>query len=147
MVYILAASANDHATSRRRAPLRCRIGACSCVRPGRHPDASRRTHVARERTLLAWWRTRVAVGAAALAIGGLVPKVSHAPNKRFIAQGIGYGLRALIFVIGGSVRDRAVQRAIAASCRAVVTAITVSLTGAHRAVGRCAALARGRAPP
>jgi len=28
---------------------------------GEYPDASRRTHFARERTLLAWWRTGIAV--------------------------------------------------------------------------------------
>jgi uncharacterized membrane protein YidH (DUF202 family) len=85
--------------------------------PERYPGASRRTRVARERTLLAGWRTDVALGAVALAIGGLVPKVSHAPDERFIAFRIGCGLLALIFAIGGSVRDRG-----------VVTAITVNLT-------------------
>jgi len=83
-----------------------------------YPDASRRTHFARERTLLAWWRTGVAVGAVALAIGGLLPKLSHVPRERFEALGVGYGVLALIFVIGGSVRDRASQRAIAANSHA-----------------------------
>lgn len=80
--------------------------------PRRYPEASRRTHFARERTLLAWWRTGIAVGAVALAVGELLPKLSHAPRERFMALGIGYGILALIFVIGGSVRDRAARRAI-----------------------------------
>src|SRR5208283_1380497 len=79
----------------------------------RYPEASRRTHFARERTLLAWWRTGIGVGAVALAIGGLLPKLSHVPRERFEALGVGYGLLALIFVVGGSLRDRAAQKAIA----------------------------------
>jgi len=99
----------------------------------RYPEASRRTHFARERTLLAWWRTGVAVGAVALAIGGLLPKVSNVPRVRFEALGIGYGVLALVFVIGGSVRDRASQRAIAANSFAelpvwVVAGLTVYLS-------------------
>lgn len=102
-------------------------------RPAAYPEASRRTHFARERTLLAWWRTGVAVAAVALAIGGFLPKVSHVPRERFEALGIGYGVLALIFVIGGSVRDRASQRALAANSFAelpvwVIAALTVYLS-------------------
>jgi putative membrane protein len=89
-------------------------------RQGRYPEASRRTHFARERTLLAWWRTGVAVGAVALAIGGLLPRLGHVPRERFEALGVGYGVLALIFVVGGSLRDRAAQRAIAANSFAEV---------------------------
>jgi uncharacterized membrane protein YidH (DUF202 family) len=101
--------------------------------PKRYPEASRRTHFARERTLLAWWRTGVAVGAVALAVGSLVPRVSGIPKDRFIALGVGYGILALIFVVGGSIRDRIVQKAVAAGSFAelptwVVTALTVYIS-------------------
>jgi uncharacterized membrane protein YidH (DUF202 family) len=101
--------------------------------PKRYPEASRRTHFARERTLLEWWRTGVAVGAVALAVGSLVPRVTNIPKDRFIALGVGYGVLALIFVIGGSVRDRIVQKAVAAGSFAelptwVVTALTVYIS-------------------
>jgi uncharacterized membrane protein YidH (DUF202 family) len=101
--------------------------------PKRYPEASRRTHFARERTLLAWWRTGVAVGAVALAVGSLIPRVTNIPKDRFLALGIGYGILALVFVIGGTVRDRIVQKAVAAGSFAelptwVVTALTVYIS-------------------
>ena len=101
---------------------------------GDYPDASRRTHFARERTLLAWWRTGIAVGAVAFAIGGLLPKVSHGPRVRFEALGVGYGILALIFVIGGTLRDRASRKAIAVNDHAdvptwAVVAISAYLVG------------------
>jgi membrane associated rhomboid family serine protease len=72
------------------------------------------------------------VGAVALAIGGLLPKVSHVPRERFVALGVAYGLLALVFVIGGSLRDRAARRAIAVNSFAelppwAVTALTTYL--------------------
>ena len=79
---------------------------------GRWPEASRRTHFAQERTLLAWWRTRIGVSAVALGIGGLVPKLSGLPKERFILLGVGYGVLAIIFVVGGSLRDRTSREAI-----------------------------------
>jgi len=62
--------------------------------------------------LLAWWRTGIGVAAVALAIGGLLPKLSHVPRERFEALGVGYALLAVAFVVGGTIRDRAAQKAI-----------------------------------
>jgi uncharacterized membrane protein YidH (DUF202 family) len=98
---------------------------------GDYPDASRRTHFARERTLLAWWRTGIAVGAVAFAIGGLLPKVGHVPRIRFEALGIGYGVLALIFVIGGTLRDRASRKAIAVNAHADVPTWAVAAITAY----------------
>ena len=78
----------------------------------RYPEASRRTYFAQERTLLAWWRTGIAIAAVALAIGGLLPRLSHTPRVRFIALGIGYGVLAPVFVIEGSLRDRVSRQAL-----------------------------------
>ena len=99
----------------------------------RYPEASRRTHLAQERTLLAWWRTGVAIAAVALAIGGLLPRLSHVPRGRFIALGVGYGVLAVVFVVGGSIRDRASRKAFAANSFAelptwMVATLTIYMT-------------------
>ena len=84
-----------------------------------HPDSgdgfaapSRRTYFAEERTLLAWWRTGLGAAAVAVAIGGLLPKLGHLPRARCVALGVGYGLLALAFVIGGTVRNQRSRAAI-----------------------------------
>jgi uncharacterized membrane protein YidH (DUF202 family) len=73
---------------------------------------SRRTYFAEERTLLAWWRTGIGAAAVAVAIGGLLPKLGDLPRGRCIALGVGYGLLALAFVIGGTVRDHVSREAM-----------------------------------
>jgi uncharacterized membrane protein YidH (DUF202 family) len=70
------------------------------------PEASRRTRFAEERTLLAWWRTGIAAAAVALAVGGIVPKLSGLPKGRFVALGVGYGVLAIAFFVGGAIRAR-----------------------------------------
>jgi putative membrane protein len=79
----------------------------------RFPDASRRTYFAEERTLLAWWRSGIASAAVALGVGAILPKLGDEPRARFIALGIGYGVLAVLFVVGGSLRDRQSRRALA----------------------------------
>jgi uncharacterized membrane protein YidH (DUF202 family) len=99
----------------------------------RFPDASRRTYFAEERTLLAWWRCGIAAAAVALGVGAVLPKLGDEPRARFIALGIGYGVLAAIFVIGGSARERQSRRALADNKFAevpgwVIAAITVYIT-------------------
>jgi uncharacterized membrane protein YidH (DUF202 family) len=99
----------------------------------RFPDASRRTYFAEERTLLAWWRSGMAAAAVALGVGAVLPKLGDVPKARFVALGAGYGLLALIFVIGGSLRERQSRRALADHRFApvpswVITTITVYIT-------------------
>jgi putative membrane protein len=79
----------------------------------RFPDASRRTYFAEERTLLAWWRSGIAASAVALGVGAVLPKLGDEPRATFIALGIGYGVLAVLFVIGGSLRERQSRRALA----------------------------------
>jgi len=86
--------------------------ASSDDREGRYGPASRRTYFAEERTFLAWWRTGIATAAVALGVAGLVPKLADLPRARFLALGAAYGVLALFFVIGGTVRARQSRRAI-----------------------------------
>jgi uncharacterized membrane protein YidH (DUF202 family) len=79
----------------------------------RFPDPSRRTYFAEEPTLLAWWRSGMVAAVAALGVGAILPKLGDVPRARFEALGVGYGVLALIFVIGGWVREGQSRRALA----------------------------------
>jgi uncharacterized membrane protein YidH (DUF202 family) len=97
--------------------------------PPASDDPSRRTQFAEERTLLAWWRTGIAA-AVALAVGGILPKLSQVPRERALALGAGYGILALAFVIGGSLRDEASHKDLEAGSfvrvsSRIVLAITI----------------------
>jgi uncharacterized membrane protein YidH (DUF202 family) len=72
----------------------------------------RRTQFAEERTLLAWWRTGIATAGVALAVGGILPKLSDVARDKAIALGVGYGLLALCFIVGGSLRDSLCRKAL-----------------------------------
>jgi uncharacterized membrane protein YidH (DUF202 family) len=100
----------------------------------RFPDASRRTYFAEERTLLAWWRSGIAAAAVALGVGAILPKLGDQPRARFVALGIGYGILAVIFVVGGSLRDRQSRRALAANGFAEVPGWVVSVVTAYLTV-------------
>jgi uncharacterized membrane protein YidH (DUF202 family) len=43
-------------------------------------DPTRRTYLAQERTLLAWWRTALGTVGLAIAIGSILPKLTHHPK-------------------------------------------------------------------
>ncbi len=77
-------------------------------------DPTRRTFLAQERTLLAWWRTAFAAIGVALAVGRLLPEIAHLPKEPFLALGTGWGVLALGLVAFGLVRHRAGERALRA---------------------------------
>jgi putative membrane protein len=77
-------------------------------------DPTRRTFLAQERTLLAWWRTSFAAIGVALAVGRLLPEIAHLPKGPFLAVGVGWGVLALAMVSFGLIRQRAGERAIRA---------------------------------
>lgn len=73
---------------------------------------SRRTYLAQERTLLAWWRTGLAATAVALAVGRLLPAVAKGPKAPFLWLGTGFGILALALIVLGTLRQRTVTRAL-----------------------------------
>jgi uncharacterized membrane protein YidH (DUF202 family) len=102
------------------------------VEPGTH-DASRRTYLAEERTLLAWWRSRLAAFAVAVGVGRLLSVLldedGHGP---FVALGVAYALLGLGLVLFGSLREQAQAKALAEGgfaplSRALVIALTAYL--------------------
>jgi putative membrane protein len=96
-------------------------------------DASRRTYLAEERTLLAWWRSGLAAFAVAIGVGRLLPAVLDEDGQGpFVALGVAYALLGLALVLFGSLRERAQAKALAGGGfaplpRAFVTALTVYL--------------------
>ena len=78
-------------------------------------DASRRTWLASERTVLAWLRTGLTATAVALAVGKVVPDLrGGGADWPFVVLGAGYGLLGVVIVAYGLLRGREVDRAIRA---------------------------------
>jgi putative membrane protein len=76
-------------------------------------DASRRTWLASERTVLAWLRTGLTATAVALAVGKVVPDLRDGGAAwPFVALGAGYGILGMAIVAYGVWRGREVDRAI-----------------------------------
>src|SRR5262245_24538961 len=73
-------------------------------------DAERRTYLAQERTLLAWWRSGIAALAVAIGIGRIVPVLLGVSAAPFVGLGVGFGVLGLSFAFLGARRDRAVTR-------------------------------------
>ena len=79
----------------------------------RFSKPSRRTFLAQERTLLAWWRTALGTIGIAVAIGGLLPKLTNLPEGPLVALGAGYAALSLCFVLVGGYRHLAGEKALA----------------------------------
>jgi uncharacterized membrane protein YidH (DUF202 family) len=75
-------------------------------------SAPRRTWMAAERTFLAWWRTGLAAGVAALAVGRLLPEVVGGRAWPYVALGLGYGAVAVGVFIVGARRHREIAEAL-----------------------------------
>lgn len=76
-------------------------------------DATRRTHLSQERTLLAWWRSGLTALAVAIGVGRLIPVLLEVEPVPFVLLGMGFAILGLAYVIVGSIRDRAVSDALA----------------------------------
>ena len=106
--------------------------------PGRAPDAgdptgdaTRRTHLANERTQLAWWRTGLTAVAVGVGIGRVVPELGDRSPVAYAAVGVGYVVYGILFVLAGTWRQRQVETAVLdASWRAQDRRVVVGLTAA-----------------
>jgi putative membrane protein len=75
-------------------------------------DVTRRTWLAAERTWLSWWRTGIASAAVGIAVGRLLPEVTHGARWPFRALGIAYGLLAVAVLLVGAVRQQRTAEAL-----------------------------------
>jgi uncharacterized membrane protein YidH (DUF202 family) len=77
--------------------------------PGIDGD-TRRTYLAQERTLLAWWRSGLAALAVSVGVGRLVPSLLDVAAPPFVTLGVCFGLLGIAFFVVGSNRNRQVHR-------------------------------------
>jgi putative membrane protein len=75
-------------------------------------DATRRTHLANERTYLAWWRTGVTSLAASVAVGRIVPSLTHQTRWPYAILGVGFALTGIVAIAYGLRRQREVQDSV-----------------------------------
>lgn len=75
-------------------------------------DGSKRTHLANERTLLAWWRTGFTLLAVAVGIGRVVPEIAGTNAWPYEIVGAAFGAVGVLFIWFGRERARAVDRAL-----------------------------------
>jgi putative membrane protein len=84
--------------------------------PERRIDAFRRTHLANERTYLAWLRSGLTAVAVGLGVAKLLPDLAVPGAGRswpYVALGIGFCVLGVLMMVAGVRRMRAVNRALA----------------------------------
>lgn len=94
-------------------------------------DATRRTHLANERTQLAWWRTGLTAVAVGVGLGRIVPELAGGDHALYAAVGVGYILYGIAFTLAGTWRQRQVEIAVMEARfrrqdRALVLGLTVA---------------------
>jgi putative membrane protein len=77
-------------------------------------DVTRRTRLAAERTWLAWWRSGIAAATAAVGVGGVVPSLVDGERTPYVVLGAACVLLAAVIFVAAAVRQRQVERALAA---------------------------------
>jgi putative membrane protein len=75
-------------------------------------DATRRTHLANERTYLAWWRTGLGSLAAGVGAGRIVPALTGGTRWPYAIAGAGFALLGILCIGYGYLRHRDVQTAL-----------------------------------
>ena len=76
-------------------------------------DGSKRTYLANERTLLAWWRTGFTLLAVAIAVGRVLPELAGQRAWPYEIIGAAFGAVGVLFIWFGRERARAVEEALA----------------------------------
>ncbi len=74
--------------------------------------APRRTHLAAERTWLAWWRTGLTAAAGAIGVGRLLPELIPGSTWPYVVLGTGYGALGLALMYAAAVRQTRVRDAL-----------------------------------
>ncbi len=76
-------------------------------------DATRRTMLASERTVLAWLRTGITITAVALAVGKITPEIAgKAGDAGYVTLGVAYALLGVGVTVYGLWRGREIDKAL-----------------------------------
>ena len=75
-------------------------------------DATRRTRLANERTLLAWLRAGLAAFGVGLATGSIVPSLTSGVTWPYVIVGVGFSAFGILLVLAGLRRHRTVEAAL-----------------------------------
>jgi len=92
-------------------PASAGTGTISSMEP--REDATRRTHLANERTFLAWWRTGLTALAGGIALGRVVPELSTRTKTLDLAGGVVFTVLGVAFIVYGTYREQVVRAAVA----------------------------------
>jgi inner membrane protein YidH len=76
-------------------------------------DATRRTHLASERTYLAWWRTGLTSLTVGIGAGKIVPALTSGATWPYTIAGAGYAVLGVVCIVYAAVRRREVDDALA----------------------------------
>jgi putative membrane protein len=75
-------------------------------------DVTRRTHLANERTYLAWWRTALASIALAIGVGRLLPELAGDTLWPYVVVGAGWAVLGVAMCVMAASRKEAVDHAL-----------------------------------
>ncbi|HEY2571219.1 MAG TPA: DUF202 domain-containing protein [Solirubrobacteraceae bacterium] len=76
-------------------------------------DATRRTHLASERTYLAWWRTGLTALTVGVGAGRIAPALTGGDAWPYTIAGAGYAVLGVVCIVYAAVRRREVDDALA----------------------------------